>query len=60
MGITAGIAGMLGRSDGVATGDPNFDNPGGESEKSNFYILNIMCECWYIISYSTRMRNNLV
>jgi hypothetical protein len=30
VGITAGIAGMLGISDGVVTGDPNFDNPGGE------------------------------
>lgn len=39
VGITDGIAGMLGRSDGVATGDPNFDNPGGEEEKSNFTTL---------------------
>jgi hypothetical protein len=33
VGITVGSAGMLGSSDGDATGDPNFDNPGGEKEQ---------------------------
>lgn len=32
-GITVGRAGMLGSSDGVATGDPNFDNPGMKKRK---------------------------
>jgi hypothetical protein len=34
-GITVGSAGMLGSS-GVATGDPNFDNPRMKKENSKF------------------------
>jgi hypothetical protein len=33
VGITVGSAGMLGSSDGVATGDPNFDNPEEKNKK---------------------------
>jgi hypothetical protein len=34
VGITVGSVWMLGISDGVATGDPNFDNPGGGKENN--------------------------
>jgi hypothetical protein len=33
VGITVGNVGMLGSSDGAATGDPNFDNPVGEKQR---------------------------